>query len=144
MAGLIPAIHVLIFPAIRAWMPGLDDAGGPESFQSQIPALSNFTIIEITPISTPNVSSRALRRNNSPAHETIFRLACRRPETFADYQFAQQAPPKRRHRELVMQNVIAINAAGRQGIIPAQPPSDEMLLESIADGGRSAMHLLYS
>src|SRR5882762_5349313 len=105
---------------------------------------SNSTIIEITAISSPNVSSRALRRNNSPAHETIFRLACRRPETFADYQFGQQAPPKRRHGELVMQNVIAINAAARQGIIAAQATSDEMLLESIADGGRSAMHILYS
>jgi len=36
-----------------------------------------------------------------------------------------------------MQNVIAINAAARQGIIAAQATSDEMLLESIADGGRT-------
>ena len=43
-----------------------------------------------------------------------------------------------------MQNVIAINAAGRQGIIAAQATSDNMLLESIADGGRSAMHIFYS
>jgi RNA polymerase sigma-70 factor (ECF subfamily) len=43
-----------------------------------------------------------------------------------------------------MQNVIAINAAARQGIIAAQATSDEMLLESIAQGGRSAMHILYS
>ena len=43
-----------------------------------------------------------------------------------------------------MQNVIAINAAARQGIIAAQATSDETLLESIADGGRSAMHILYS
>ena len=43
-----------------------------------------------------------------------------------------------------MQNVIAINAAARQGIIAAQATSDEMLLESIADGGRTAMHTLYS
>src|SRR6202161_4156125 len=43
-----------------------------------------------------------------------------------------------------MQNVIAINAAARRGIIAAQATSDEMLLESIADGGRSAMHILYS
>ena len=43
-----------------------------------------------------------------------------------------------------MQNVIAINAAARQGIIAAQATSDEMLLESIADGGRPAMHILYS
>src|ERR1700736_3937189 len=57
---------------------------------------------------------------------------------------AQQAPPKRRHGEPVMPNVIAINAAARQGIIAAQATSDEMLLESIADGGRTAMHILYS
>jgi RNA polymerase sigma-70 factor (ECF subfamily) len=47
-----------------------------------------------------------------------------------------------------MQNVIAINAAARQGIvqgiIAAQATSDEMLLESIANGDRSAMHILYS
>ncbi len=43
-----------------------------------------------------------------------------------------------------MQNVIAINAAAREGIIAAQATSDEMLLESIADGGRTAMHILYS
>jgi RNA polymerase sigma-70 factor, ECF subfamily len=43
-----------------------------------------------------------------------------------------------------MQNVIAINAAGRQGIIAAQATSDNMLLESIVDGGRSAMHIFYS
>src|ERR1700733_15147193 len=51
---------------------------------------------------------------------------------------------KRRHRESVMPNVIAINDAARQGIIAAQATSDEMLLESIADGGRTAMHILYS
>jgi RNA polymerase sigma-70 factor, ECF subfamily len=44
----------------------------------------------------------------------------------------------------LMQNVVAINAAARQGIIAAQATSDEMLLESIADGGRTAMHILYS
>jgi RNA polymerase sigma-70 factor (ECF subfamily) len=42
-----------------------------------------------------------------------------------------------------MQNVIAINAAARQGIIAAQAASDEMLLEQIADGDRTAMHTLY-
>jgi RNA polymerase sigma-70 factor (ECF subfamily) len=55
-----------------------------------------------------------------------------------------EAPHKRRHRETVMPNVIAINAAARQGIIAAQATSDEMLLESIVDGGRTAMHILYS
>jgi RNA polymerase sigma-70 factor (ECF subfamily) len=43
-----------------------------------------------------------------------------------------------------MQNVIAINAAGRQGIIAARATSDEMLLEGIAKGNRTAMHTLYS
>ncbi|WP_438275560.1 sigma-70 family RNA polymerase sigma factor [Nitrobacter sp.] len=42
-----------------------------------------------------------------------------------------------------MQNVIAINAAARQGIIAAQATTDEMLLEQIADGDRTAMHTLY-
>ena len=41
-------------------------------------------------------------------------------------------------------NVVAINAAAREGIIAAQATSDEMLLESIADGGRTAMHILYA
>src|SRR3982075_1574982 len=92
----------------------------------------------------PNVSSRARRRNNSPAHETIFHFACRRPETFAGYQLAQGSAAKPATGEPVMQNVIAINAAARLGIIAAQATSDEMLLESIADGGRTAMHILYS
>src|SRR5260370_21408051 len=70
-----------------------------------------------------------LRRNNSPAHETIFHLACRRPETLADYHFAQRSAAKAAHGERVMQNVIAINAAARQGIIAAQATSDQMLLE---------------
>jgi RNA polymerase sigma factor (sigma-70 family) len=43
-----------------------------------------------------------------------------------------------------MQNVVAINAAGRQGIIIAQSTSDEMLLVAIADGNRTAMHTLYA
>jgi RNA polymerase sigma-70 factor (ECF subfamily) len=43
-----------------------------------------------------------------------------------------------------MQNVIAINAAARQGIMAAHATSDNMLLESISDGGRSAMHIFYS
>jgi RNA polymerase sigma-70 factor, ECF subfamily len=43
-----------------------------------------------------------------------------------------------------MQNVVAINAAGRQGIIAAQATTDEMLLEGIADSNRTAMHTLYS
>ncbi|MGH6779652.1 MAG: sigma-70 family RNA polymerase sigma factor, partial [Bradyrhizobium sp.] len=34
--------------------------------------------------------------------------------------------------------------AARQSIIAAQAVSDEMLLESIADGNRSAMHILYA
>jgi RNA polymerase sigma-70 factor, ECF subfamily len=43
-----------------------------------------------------------------------------------------------------MQNVVAINAAAEQGIITAQATSDEMLLDSIADGDRTSMHVLYS
>jgi RNA polymerase sigma-70 factor (ECF subfamily) len=43
-----------------------------------------------------------------------------------------------------MQNVIALNAAGQQGIIVARATSDEMLLENIARGDRNAMHTLYA
>ena len=43
-----------------------------------------------------------------------------------------------------MQNVIALNAAARRSIIAAQATSDEALLESIAEGGRTAMHILYA
>ena len=39
-----------------------------------------------------------------------------------------------------MQNVVAINAAARQSIIAAQATSDEMLLQSIADGNRIISH----
>ena len=42
-----------------------------------------------------------------------------------------------------MPNVIAINAQASQSIIAAQATSDDMLLESIADGNRTAMHILY-
>ncbi|MGA7805356.1 sigma-70 family RNA polymerase sigma factor [Bradyrhizobium sp.] len=43
-----------------------------------------------------------------------------------------------------MQNVVAINPAARESIIAAQATSDDMLLESIASGNRTAMHILYS
>jgi RNA polymerase sigma-70 factor, ECF subfamily len=43
-----------------------------------------------------------------------------------------------------MQNVIAINSAASQGIIAAQATTDDMLLQSIADGDRTAMHTLYA
>jgi RNA polymerase sigma-70 factor (ECF subfamily) len=43
-----------------------------------------------------------------------------------------------------MQNVIAINDVARHGIVAAQATSDEMLLQGIAGGGRTAMHVLYS
>ncbi len=43
-----------------------------------------------------------------------------------------------------MQNVVAINEAARHSIDAAQAISDEMLLESIADGNRTAMHILYA
>src|SRR5665647_342568 len=39
--------------------------------------------IQIAGFSCRIVSSSRLRRNNSPEHETIFPLACRRPETLA-------------------------------------------------------------
>ncbi|MBB4393010.1 sigma-70 family RNA polymerase sigma factor [Bradyrhizobium sp. ERR14] len=42
-----------------------------------------------------------------------------------------------------MRNVIAINAQASQSIIAAQATSDDMLLESIADGNRKSMHILY-
>lgn len=42
-----------------------------------------------------------------------------------------------------MPNVIAINAQACQSIIAAQATSDDMLLESIADGNRTSMHILY-
>lgn len=43
-----------------------------------------------------------------------------------------------------MQNVIAINAAARQGIVTVQATTDEMLLNNIAGGDRNAMHTLYA
>ena len=43
-----------------------------------------------------------------------------------------------------MSNVIAINAAAKKHIAAARATSDEMLLEQIAKGGRTAMHVLYS
>ena len=42
-----------------------------------------------------------------------------------------------------MPNVIAINAQASQSIIAAQATSDDMLLESIAEGNRTSMHILY-
>src|SRR6188474_2560594 len=43
-----------------------------------------------------------------------------------------------------MPNVIAINAAARKHIAAARATSDEMLLQSIAKGDRTSMHVLYS
>jgi RNA polymerase sigma-70 factor (ECF subfamily) len=43
-----------------------------------------------------------------------------------------------------MQNVIALNEAGRQGIIAARATSDEALLDNISAGNRTAMHTLYA
>jgi len=57
---------------------------------------SNFILIEIILISATYVSSRRLRRNNSPAHETIFSFSCRRPETLINYQSSQRHAAKRR------------------------------------------------
>jgi RNA polymerase sigma-70 factor, ECF subfamily len=43
-----------------------------------------------------------------------------------------------------MQNVVAMNSAASQGIIAAQATTDEMLLQNIAAGDRTAMHTLYA
>ena len=43
-----------------------------------------------------------------------------------------------------MSNVVAINAAANKSIAAARATSDEMLLQSIAKGDRTAMHVLYS
>jgi len=43
-----------------------------------------------------------------------------------------------------MQNVIALNEAGRQGILAARATSDETLLDHISGGNRTAMHTLYA
>lgn len=51
-----------------------------------------------------------------------------------------------------MQNIIAINAAARQGvphgipqgILATQAMPDDMLLESVAEGSKPAMHILYA
>ena len=43
-----------------------------------------------------------------------------------------------------MPKVVAINAAAQQGIAIALATTDEALLESVAVGGRLAMHTLYS
>src|SRR5947207_2024392 len=43
-----------------------------------------------------------------------------------------------------MSNVIAINAAAKKHLADARAKWDEMLLEGIAKGGRTAMHTLYA
>ncbi|MGC1555096.1 MAG: sigma-70 family RNA polymerase sigma factor [Bradyrhizobium sp.] len=43
-----------------------------------------------------------------------------------------------------MPKVVAINAAAQRDLIAAQATSDEALLQRIAEGGRTAMHTLYS
>ena len=65
------------------------------------------------------------------------------PKRSLTINLGNQTPPSGDQWEPVMQNVVAINAAARQGIVAAQATSDEMLLEGIADGGRTAMHILY-
>src|SRR5258706_9838425 len=66
------------------------------------------------------------------------------PKRWLTINLPNEAPSSGDYWEPVMQNVVAINAAARQGIIAAQATSDEMLLESIAHGSRTAMHILYS
>jgi RNA polymerase sigma-70 factor (ECF subfamily) len=65
------------------------------------------------------------------------------PKRWLAINSGNEAPPNGDHPEPVMPNVVAINAAAAQGIIAAQTTSDVMLLEDIADGGRTAMHILY-
>ena len=65
------------------------------------------------------------------------------PKRSLTINLSNETPQSGDQWEPVMQNVIAINAAARQGIIAAQTTSDEMLLEGIAKGGRNAMHILY-
>jgi len=43
-----------------------------------------------------------------------------------------------------MSKVVAFNSAASRGILAAQATSDELLLESITDGNRNAMHVLYA
>ena len=43
-----------------------------------------------------------------------------------------------------MQTAFAITNAAAQGVLAAQATSDEMLIESIADGEKGAMHILYA
>ena len=43
-----------------------------------------------------------------------------------------------------MSNVVAINSAVSPAILAARPTSDEILLDSITDGDRNAMHVLYA
>ena len=43
-----------------------------------------------------------------------------------------------------MQTAYAITNAAAQGVLAAQATSDEMLIESIADGEKGAMHILYA
>jgi RNA polymerase sigma-70 factor (ECF subfamily) len=57
--------------------------------------------------------------------------------------FPNEAPQSGEFWERVMPNVIAINASAREGFIATQATSDEILLESISAGGRTAMHTLY-
>jgi RNA polymerase sigma-70 factor (ECF subfamily) len=66
------------------------------------------------------------------------------PKRSLTINLPNDAPPSGDYWEPVMQNVVAINSAAREGIIAAQATSDEMLLERIAEGGRTAMHTLYS
>jgi RNA polymerase sigma-70 factor, ECF subfamily len=65
------------------------------------------------------------------------------PKRWLTINFTNEAPLTGDYWEPVMPNVVAINAAARQSIIAAQATSDEMLLEGIATGGRTAMHILY-
>src|SRR5690349_12574174 len=93
-----------------------------------------FRDIENLHIFAPNVSSERPRRNNSPYARNHFPLFVQTSRNAGSLTISgNEAPHKRRYREPVMQNVIAINPAARQSIIIAQTTSDETLLRGIAD-----------
>src|SRR6202000_1706001 len=64
-----------------------------KSFRKRAKSHHGGAIVEITHFLSSIVSSPRPRRNNSPAHETIFRFSRRHPETFGNYQTPHEAPP---------------------------------------------------
>ena len=66
------------------------------------------------------------------------------PKRWLTINFTNEAPETGEYWEPVMPNVVAINAAAKKSIAAARATSDEMLLQSIAKGDRTAMHVLDS